>query len=78
MIQVMDDPNEGATQARRDQKTFRAWKTEYRSSCYTLVSCMQEDIIRELERFPNAHEMRAACTEREVNLSIDIRLPQPQ
>jgi hypothetical protein len=54
----MTRPEDGNTaQHRRDLETYQSWFKKDRSTRFTMLSSMHDDLIREYEAFQNAKDM---------------------
>lgn len=47
----------GTEQYKENLKTCQAWFKRARSACYTMLSCMRDDLLGEFERFYTAKDM---------------------
>lgn len=55
---IMVEPEQGnSAQHRRDQEAYQTWKKKNSIARITLLSCMQDDLMCEFERFHNPHEI---------------------
>ena len=72
----MEKPeDENTTQHKRDRDAFAAWKKKNSIARITLLSSMENDIMREFRHFENAKEMWKALTARFCHTSV-IKLRQ--
>ena len=56
--QIMEEPEDGTTaQHKRDKDAFAVWKRKNSLARITLLSSMDNDIMREFGRFQNAKDM---------------------
>ncbi|MBW0583023.1 hypothetical protein O181_122738 [Austropuccinia psidii MF-1] len=68
---TMVEPEEGTTaQHKRDKEAFSAWKRKNSLARITLLSSMENDVMREFKRFENAKEMWEALAARFGHISV--------
>ena len=68
---IMEEPEDGNTaQHKRDKEAFAAWKKKNYLTRITLLSSMENDVMREFRRFDNAKEMWEALVARFGHTSV--------
>ena len=67
----MDEPEEGTTaQHRRDREAYEAWKKKNSTARITLLSSMDNDIMKEFRKYDLAKDMWSTLAEKFGNTSI--------
>ena len=70
----MDKPAEGTTaQHRRDHEAYGAWKKKNSTACITLLSSMDNDIIKEFRKYEIANDMWLTLAQRFGDTSFTKR-----
>ena len=68
---IMEEPEDSNTaQHKRDKEAFAAWKKKNSLVRITLLSSMENDVMREFRRFDNAKEMWEALVARFGHTSV--------
>ncbi|KAL0401753.1 UNVERIFIED_CONTAM: hypothetical protein Slati_4205200 [Sesamum latifolium] len=57
MAEPMEPENGPTTQYRRELGAYNKWLEQDMSACFTMLSCMHDNLIREYEKYPTAKEL---------------------